>query len=484
MAPWAVGTLVTVRVQKADGTLVDISDDVRTVERARPAAASSGRQNETEVIQPGNLVLTIDDSSGDYTPGRSTASCELTQNMPIFFTEHLGYRTFPIFTGYLQVPDAVEQLEGVDNLVTVTAVDAKALLDGGRTFISTLAEWIMYQHRGTLRQYYPLNEPAPPFLDVVGTGGGYTASETTSSLLTTTTARPSYTPAGGVRPPGDDVQGVEFEPTMTDAGGLGFPTIVAGHILGGSSVDFTEQQQHMVQVAAGEPVTMIVWASVTDEYDTQVLLSTALYDSVFANATAVSVSRTFRHASAGANAGLLEARLASAGVALTGEALTPAIWTGTGSGVIPFGVQFTFGPNTIKLWYGREEIIGSTPSGSVSAPGYITAPLIGPLAGSVAHLQLHVGDFSHDDFLAQYEAGVNGLAGQRTDERIATILSYASGNFPADLDEGSTWMQRANLAGQKPGQVINNAVQTERGRGFVGPDGVFRFHSRVRAYNL
>lgn len=487
MAPWAVGVLVRVRVQKADGTLVDISADVRTVERASPLNAKRGRQNETDTIQAGNLVFVIDNSSGDYTPGRSAASCELTLNMPVFVDEGIGYRTFPVFTGLLQVPETVEQLEGIDNLITVTAVDRQQALAGGRKFISTLAEYIMTATPATLLHYYPLTETTAPFRDVVGAGAPFEVVATESSLANPmTTGQGEYTPGGGVQAPGDDVRGVAFEPATSTSGGLGFPQMARAFTLSATFATAADPSGAIV-VPAGEPLTIIVWVNMPDEFDTQDIFNFGLVDSIplQTQVTAAFLTRVVRHSSAGADLGLLEGLVVDAiGGGLAGSAKSPSIFSGTQTSLVPFALQITHGPNAIKVWVGTSEFTGSAPSGVLTSPQYCDGFNLGSLTGSMTHFQVHVGVYSHADFLAQYEAGQQGLAGQRTDERIATILAYAAGDNPHQLDEGSTFMQGARLAGKTPGQAIDNAVTTERGRYFVGPDGVHRFHARTRAYNL
>lgn len=487
MAPWAVGVLVRVRVQKADGTLVDISSDVRTIERASPLSAKRGRQNELDAIQPGNLTFVLDNSSGDYTPGRSAASCELTLNMPVFVDETIGYKTFATFTGLLQVPDTVEQLEGVDNLITVTAIDRQQALAGGRKFISTLAEFIMTATPSTLRHYYPLTETTAPFRDVVGAGAPFEIVATETSLANpTTTGQGEYTAAGGVQAPGDDARGVAFEPAVSSAGGFGFDTMARAFTLSASFAT-AASPSGAVAVPAGEPLTIIAWLNLPDEFDDQSLFTFTLSDSMTlpTQVTAATLSRNLRHSSLGADLGLLTGTVIDAiGGGLAGSAKSPSIFSGTQTSLVPFALQITHSPNAIKVWVGSSEFTGSAPSGTLASPQYVGGFALGPFEGSITHFQVHVGAYSHADFLAQYEAGQEGLAGQRTDERIATILGYAAGDNPHRLDEGSTFMQRATLAGKTPGQAIDTAVATERGRFFIGPDGIAQFHARTRAYNL
>jgi hypothetical protein len=486
MAPWAVGVLVRVRVQKADGTIVDISEDVRTIERAEPIGSRRGRQNETDTIQPGNLQITIDNSSGNYTPGRSTASCELTLNMPVFVDEGLGYRTFPVFTGLLQVPETVEQMEGVDNLITVTAVDRQQALAGGKKFISTLAEYILSDPTGTLLHFYPLTEAAAPFRDVVGDGAPFEPETTRSSLAGPNTGPGTYTPNGGVQASGDDVRGVAFEPATSTAGGLGFGQLASGYMLSATFATAADPSG-AVQVAAGEPLTLIAWVSLTDEFDDQVVISFGLADSIQlpTQVTTATLSRVIRYVTAGADAGLLQGRTIDAiGGGMAGVASSPYLYPGTGGGIVPIAMQVTHGPNSIRVWIGNNEYVDAAPTGALASPQYVDGFTLGPITGSLTHFQVHVGSYARTDYLAQWRAGQEGLAGQRTDERIATILSYAAGDFPHRLDEGSTFMQPARLAGLTPGQAIDTAVTTERGRFFIAADGVSVFHARTRAYNL
>lgn len=487
MAPWAVGVLVRVRVQKADGTLVDISADVRTIDRGEPVHAVRGRQNEIDALPPGSLTLVIDNARGDYTPGRSAAPCELTANMPVFVDEGIGYRTLPVFTGLLQVPDAVEQIEGVDNLITVTAIDRKAALDNGRKFISTLAEYIMAATPGTLRHYYPLNEPAAPFRDVIGGGAPFDLVATETTLANPmTTGQGKYTPTGGVQAPGDDIRGIAFDPAMSPGGGFGFDTMARAFMLSATFAT-AASPSGAIAVPAGSPLTLIAWINLPDEWDNENLFSFGLTDSIALRnqVTVATLTRNLRHSTLGADMGLLAGTVVDAiGGGMAGSAKSATIFAGTQTSLVPFALQITHGPNAIKVWVGNSEFVGAAPTGVLASPQYVDGFTLGPFEGSIAHFQVHVGAYTRANFLAQFQAGQLGLTGQRTDERIATILGYAAGDNPAVLDEGSTFMQVARLAGKTPGQAIDNAVTTERGRYFIGPDGVGRFHARTRAYNL
>ena len=301
-----------------------------------------------------------------------------------------------------------------------------------------------------------------------------------------TTGQGEYTLAGGVEAPGDDLRGVAFEPATSTSGGLGFPQMARAYMLSSTFATATDPSG-AIEVPAGEPLTLIAWVNMPDEFDTQDVFTFGLVDSIplQTQVTSVFLQRVVRHATAGADLGLLEGFAIDAiGGGMSGTANSPSIFAGTQTSSVPFALQITHGPNDIKVWVGNSEFTGSTPTGTLTSPQYVDGFYLGQLTGSIAHFQVHVGAYSREDFLAQYEAGQEGLAGQRTDERIATILGYAAGDNPHQLDEGSTFMQGARLAGKTPGQAIDTAVTTERGRFFIGPDGVSRFHARTRAYNL
>jgi hypothetical protein len=470
--PWADVTRVLIYKNSA---WVDITEYVRF--RRTDLEASTGRATELEQIGPGRMAFGIDNSTGNFTPGSAYASLELTLGMPVRLVEQIGYRSFPLWHGALQLPETSESLEGVDNLVVVTAVDGKELLDNGRTFISTLAEHIIASP-GTLVHFYPLNETAPPWRDVVGGGDPMTVSLSRSSLANDGVMAPAYTPGGGPSARGDDLRGVLFTPDMSTVGGFGFPMFASGYQL--NAITLPD-----VSLAPGELLTLIVWVGITDADDDQFILQANLFDATFSQQSTLFLHRFLYHTSAGANAGLLKADLfASFGGSLdNGIAATTVPFRTTGGTVQPVGVQLSYSPNTLKLWLGREEFVSAAPTGTANNPQRIGDLVVGAFGGAASYVQVHVGDYTQANFIAQAEMGLEGLAGQRTDERVATILSYA-GAPPAQLDQGVTYMRATALGGRKPGDLIDEATVAEQGRFFFDGEGVATFHSRQRVYNV
>lgn len=477
----------TVYVQQANGTIVDITTYVHAISNLPTAEAARGRQTELDVRgEPGRLQIVLDNSTGIFTPGRAAATVQLTLAMPIWIVDTIGYRSLPIFTGTLELPDTVEQLQGTDNLITVTAVDRKQLLDNGRTFISTLAAHIMATP--TLRNYYPLNETAGPWRDVVGKGAPFELELSRSSVADGNTAAATYTAGGGVRIPGDDIQGVKFNPTFTSAGGFGFDIVAQGWRLVADygSIPLTDRPQF----TSTQALTLIGWWELEGTNDFQFLIAAGIDDVTFTQDSSILVQRNMYYSTLGADSGLLVGQLASTfGGSLNGTAKSTAVYLPNGGSPVPVGVQITF--SSVKLWIADQEYVAPSVTGSPNSPQQLYGNVyLDRIFGSVSHFQIHTGapgDFTHADFLEQYQAGIGGFVYDRTDERIARILRYASPatTIPAALDQGVTFMQRASFAGKKPGQLIDESVDTERGRFFVDGAGTCRFHSRIRThYNL
>jgi len=88
--------------------------------------------------------------------------------MRVRLRETIGYRSFTHFDGNMLQPDLTIQTAGIDQVVALAATDRIGRLQNGRKFISTLAEYIVYNGGSTLKAYWPLDESRAPFRDVVG----------------------------------------------------------------------------------------------------------------------------------------------------------------------------------------------------------------------------------------------------------------------------------------------------------------------------
>lgn len=443
--------VTTVEVQSTAGVWVDITDRVRF--KRSDFSGQRGRANETDQIGSGTLTLALDNASGIFTPGVASAALALTLGMPIRVTDVIGCRSFRWFTGTLEMPDSVEQLEGVDNLITVTAVDRKQLVDNGRTFISTLAEHVTAAGGTDLVAYWTLGEESSE-----KAARGLKGTEPTLRY-----ALSNFLSVGNVDgPPGDDLKAPQFR----DAG-TGSPNEPVA--------DGTWETANRINITSGDTITIAAWIKPeSPALGSSVLVDALQFDG--AGTIFIGVDHTFAPGFPRWNVGAFISGWGPiAGVA--GPQAAVGSWS---------LVALRFGLHDLQdFWVGTTAM--RVPFGAgAPASAYLDRIKLSPLThwpGSVAHVQIYR-NYTYEQHLAQVRQGFEGLAGQRPDERIATILGYVAGSTPRALDEGSTYMQRARLAGRKPGQLIDEAVATERGRLFVDGNGVTTFHSRVRAYNL
>lgn len=450
------GENVQVFVQKATGGVVEITDYVRY--RRVDLEASAGRSTELDESKaPGTLTLGLDNSDGTFTPGRSGSSVQLTLGMPVWITETLGYRTFPIFSGFLELPDVVENLQGVDNLINLTAVDRKQLLDNGRTLISTLAEHIRYEGRGTLSAYYVLDEAAGERLF-----RGQLGTEPPMSV----DVPQRVTLSAQAMTPGDDISAPVFSGAPVGANDI--TPVAFGRWDPANVINFTSSQT----------VTIVAWLRPTPPVEN------ILFDGYQLDGGG-SLFFGINGANGQWNIGASVAGWGPIGGVDAPSSATLNVWT-----LVAWRFKLQ---DTQELWINRTVHSLSFGAGAPASSSISQVSLSSESrwCGSIAHLQIYVSsgasDYTYAQHLAQLDMAQQGAVFDRTDERIARILRYASPNaaVPVRLDEGTTYMQRASMRGRKPGQLIDDAVDTEVGRLYVDGAGTLQFHNRVRAhYNL
>jgi len=490
MGSWDSTAYVTVEVSSAppddpNPVWVDITPYVLTVERASPMTVDQGRQTELSGTDPTRATVTLNNADGRFLSGWGGSPYYpwWKQGRKMRIRETVGYQTFDEVTGYLQLPETrVGVPVNADNLVTVSIVDRLARLDVGRKFVSTLAEYIMFNGGTSLKAYYPLNETGTTlYRDALGNFQPLGLVGSNSSLASQATAPATYGQGQGVNPPGDDVGGLKLTPSTVPFGninamalGYWLVTLTPGGAVG--------SPDHPL-IHAGDAVTFLAWVNLDPTYqDAQNILSLQITDASTLNVTSAVL---FRHSliNTDSNPGYWEAGLFNIGSGLTGSAVGPYDIGGNARLV---GIQFSYSPNTLKLWINQYEFI-ATPTGTLTDPEHFTlSNLIGTLGGSVSHAQFYIGPYSRAQFLAQYAAGYTGLSGQYTGDRIRTIAQYAG--IPATLlsnvDDGVAMMTKASLAGQSPTDQMRLAETTEQGRLRMDGRGQLIFDDRIARYNL
>ncbi|HET8683480.1 MAG TPA: hypothetical protein VFM54_16665 [Micromonosporaceae bacterium] len=468
MTTWSQLATVTVEVSSAAPTAapvwVDITGYVRT---AQPIDISRGRDSVlAESMPKGRLRLTLDNADSRFTSGYTGSPYYpwWAQGKRIRIRETIGSDTFELFSGYLEVPQVRERVEGVDNLVTVSAVDWLGRAEQDRTMISTLGEHIRYHGGSALRAYWTLGEAQGSTVDTsaggtwplyersrlhVG-GGTYVPDDPITPSIT-------YGVSGG--PPGDELTMIDFQPSRSTSPLAYFQSV---HLAGDRSAS--------LDLVAGTVMTMVAWVRIDTPLPT-------------------SQPRLVQVQSSTNGFGAIE--LASTGALAASAARTG--WSGAVTGgaapvdtLIPVAVRFGFDPAVIELWAG-EDVYSGTMTVTTPTTADMSQMYIGwPFDGRVSHVQLYLGaagDWTHNDYLAQLEMARHGLEGQTAAERIATLLGYAGVSSSAKSLTPAV-MRQSRLAGRTVVEAIGDAVTTEQGLCFVDGAGRLVLHNRIRRYNV
>jgi hypothetical protein len=424
----------------------------------------AGRATEADGIEPSRLTVVLNNADHRFTPGNTTSPLYpyWRHARRLRVVEVLGYQSFPVFDGYIEEPDVDDWAACGDQIVSVTAIDRPGRMDRAPAFISTLGAHVLGTAAG-LQAYYPMGDAGAPLGDRSGNSReGLRPVETRSYLgtATTPTGRLAVDYAAELSAPGDDLPGARLSVPVVAIPGLFPDTSYALQTTWGTPVT----------LAAGQTVTVVVWVT-PNEVHAQNWFAASLYGfRFFLQLRRDSVENKWM-ADAFDFDGTLSLEVLG-DLPVYGKAY-------------PVAMQYGWTPNTLKLWVDADEYTG-TPVGTGPASEPFTDFAVGRLMdGVVGHAQVYVGDYTHDDFLAQREVGRDGLDGQRTDERVATVASYAG--IPATelvLDRGAGYMQQAALAGKRPIEAMREAATTEQGRLVADGDGRLVFHSRTRIYNV
>lgn len=430
-----------------------------------PWTAQAGRPTEFDTSQPGNLSMRLNNSDHRFTPGNASSplypNFKLARRLRI--RETIGYRTFNIFSGWLELPDISDWAEaGVDQVITVSAVDRLARLDRGRKFISTLTEYVLYNGTG-LQAYYPLLESAGTIFYDKSTYGREPTHLFTerNASVTPTQGGPPFTAGNGRVLPGDDLAGPTWSPRLDAASLAAEATYPRGTWASG----FTQSGTDTVTVAA--------WVTLAVDPPT---------GGRFASA--------FRLYSPNGILGLDSSPWQFFG--RTGIAQATVNCPGPPAGIpILIAVRLNLSTASVELWrHNDPPLTGTLSGGTVPSSVVWNEVEAGGAAysGTVTHGQVYMGDssvYTRAMHLAQIQAGTVGLAGQTTGQRIRTMAAYAG--IPAgqlNVDDGVTRMQNTSLAGKSPLTPMREAETAEQGLLLADGAGELVFQDRIHRINI
>lgn len=464
--------LLVAEVQKATGAWVDVAGDVLHATGGM-TIQMAGRQTELSAGENAILQFTVNNDAGAYTPGYASAPVSLALGMPVRVRETVGRRSFRHYQGTLNQPEA--SFGGLPNkagdVVSATAVDWLGGQEQGRTFISTLAEHILYHGGDELVAYWPMGES--------GTAAQFEAQGPT--------ARPALVPepiisnvavSGGTFEfgttdplPADDLRRMTCQPTMDTSGS---PAIATSGKQ--PRVEFLETP---ITVDAGEYLTLACWLRPTGQFD-------ATYKVVLSGSGLFLELK--RALNADSRPGAWKAHMYDGGVTWQITAYVQSV-----SFDDDMFVAVTVTPSPAMTMYAGTRTAAGAVTGTPTSSWTFNTIAFENFTGSGNHLQIYKGDanaWTYAKQVAQWQQGRDGMIGglrwQRTDERILTLARYAGlSASQCALDRGVAYMPRALLAGKTFTTAAGEAVATEQGRLLVAGDGRLAMHSRLHTrYNL
>ncbi|MFI6332911.1 hypothetical protein ACIBBG_31970 [Micromonospora chersina] len=441
---------------------VNLTSRVRTTGSGQRAVQiRRGAGSERDDVQPSTLSATLENTDHALTPGNPSSpyvawwgqrrKCRLVETV-------LGvdYIRFTGYTNPLDLPDWAEP--GIEQLVTLTAVDWLGRLDTAPALTSTLQEHIRTQG-GPLVEHFPLSDPYPQTSAVTLAAtrrtivGFQTSAATEPEQLIQAAALPG--------PPGDDQSYARWVP-LSD----GTLELAKARLSAKLNVSFgaTDVIALSVWLCAQTDPNGYDWASVVVALTSPGPRGFLVTDNGFAG----SIQGTWRSP-------VLDTDLNA------GRRLEKDVWR-------LLTVRLDAGTGALDFWLGADVAQSAT----VTPPGATTLTDLSigtTYAGGVGQLQIRVGPpattMTRAMHLAQYAHGYRGLERQSAGERVTTIAGYA-GVPAADLAvdaAAATPMQRARLSRARPTAALRAAATTEAGRLFVTGPGKIRLRARAARYD-
>lgn len=465
--------------EAADPTWVDITQWVRD-----GMNTADGRQTELSQIEAGRLELELNNRDHRFTPDNPASPYwpNFRQGKRIRVREVIGYRVFPHFDGFLEVPEGTVRQADVDQTVRVSAVDRLGRMDRTRQLYSTLAEYILRKGGTALKAFWALGETSAPFPDLTGQRSPLQLiNDRDAPNGGEPTGHAEYSLGNGKTPLAEDRGGIQLKPA-----GMAWSNINAWSdkwLLKGRF----PASELSAQIHAGDTVTWVAWVQLDPQAtwsDGHVVFNSHISDQAgdFGSIVSVTLEKSWYY-NLDSNPGKWKATVTRSG-GLTGTVvgtdITPQI------NPIPVGLQLSYSPNTLKLWVGGNEW-STTPTGTEADPMYLGSQiLVGDhLSGSIQHMQIYVGNFTRQDFQDQLNFGYRGSWYQSTNDRAVDLIATAglpagAGDFDATA---TTAMARARWAGKSMADVLQGVAATEGGIVFADGSGTLRLHGRQRRYH-
>ena len=427
--------------------------------RADSIEITRGRTDEFGEVQPSTLSLGLKNADGRFTMGLATGA-----NFPnvkigkrIRVTATRSAVNYVRFDGH--VNDWPTEWPGTTKYAEaqVTATDRSKRFGRVGDLRSMLEEEVL-RDTGTTGAYYPLSEPA--------------GSSTVSSIAVTPwgTGTVALVGAVGAEHPDATVQFGDGTGPGTDA--LPAPVFYRVARDNGSYI-----VAYPIGVGTSTAVSLECWfATVTNDAPICSLTrpgegltlfiqgSTGKLISYYETSSGLLYGNTTTGSYADARTHHLVVTLSRSGTTVTANLYVDGVQSGAGSG------SFTLKSLPV---FSRLDIGGSHVQHTV-----------GVYRGTLSHVAAYSSVLSLARIQDHYHAGVDGLTGERTDERIGRIADWigipsADRNF--DVGDGTVGHQATS--GVQPIEAMREVAHTENGVLFLAGDGDLTFHNRSRRYN-
>lgn len=337
-----------------------------------------------------------------------------------------------------------------ESTVSITAVDLQGRITRKRKLASVIAE--TYQLSLPL-WHFPLSEPA----DSTTVGDRIGSGATLGIAQVGTGTGGTLTFAAGTGPGTDGSAAPVFAPASATAG-----KYLVGKVPGYSTATSGETHEVTFATTAAAVQTVARWV---DSYGLYLDISTdaaghlvGTYGDPWSGATL-----TVTSASVGFKDGATHT--AAFSISLSGTTLTVQLFgdgVSMGTATTPSAAVLPVAFNTLLL--------GGTPTGRC-------------FTGTISHAAGFGVAITAPTALEHYTAASTGFAGERSDQRIARILSWLG--MPAglqSLDVGQATIAHVDPTGRGAWDYMQDVATTEAGLLFASTDGKVTFYSRSRSY--
>jgi len=419
-----------------------------------------GRPDEFSDTSPTVMTFTLDNTDGRFTRFRAASPYypNVRNGRRVRWTRTWGATPYIRFDGHInEFPTTWEAPQGQFAPATITATDRMKRLGRPGELRSMVEEEVLRDAvapdstHGSA--YYPLSEPAEST-----SAGNVTAQPQDPATIRQVGSGGTVEFAQGTGPGADQLSAPLFTPVSSTAGKLLDATLRTGVGSAGVTLEGFFRAEGTIstiaivgmlstpagataelRVSAGGKLSAAAWTAVDGGYYFN-LESSSRVDDGHTHHGALTMS-------------------------ISGSTVTALLYL---DGAQADSTTFT---TTALSTYLRLSIGGDPKAGRL-------------FNGTLSHVAAHSAALTAARVAAHAQAGLTGLAGERTDQRIGRIADWV-GLPTADraLDAGNGRVGAQATNGQQPVEVARQAAAAESGILFFGRSGLLTFHNRSRRYN-